>query len=249
MKYLSTPDLNLTLDIIHSSLDCTSDTQFSALIDQLHPLAGISYARSMFSNKPPENLHIDKMLTTFPEEWEKYYAEQNYFYTDNVVHQAVHANGISSWQDCQNLPNLTTKRNKQSQRVLDEAAAIGMKNGWLYSCHNQKKRHFTVLSFASEDRYSHRKAEIMLEYLSPHLEEALKRTENQRRTTPRSLTVREKEVLSWTAAGKTAWEISEILLISRRTVEFHISNILKKLDAVNSQQAIAVALSSGLISY
>ncbi len=249
MKYLSTPDLNLTLDIIHSSLNCNSDVQFSALIDQLHPLAGISYARSMFSNKPLENLHIDKMLTTFPKEWEDHYAEQNYFYTDNVVHQAVHSNGLVSWQDCQNLPSLTSTRNQQSQQVLDEAAAVGMKNGWLYSCHNKNKGQFTVLSFASEEKHSYRGTETILEYLSPHLEEALKRTENQRRSTPRSLTGREKEVLSWTAAGKTAWEISEILLISRRTVEFHISNILKKLDAVNSQQAIAVAISSGLIAY
>jgi PAS domain-containing protein len=40
--------------------------------------------------------------------------------------------------------------------------------------------------------------------------------------TPHVLTDREREVLSWTARGKTAGEIGSILSISARTIEWHI---------------------------
>lgn len=52
-----------------------------------------------------------------------------------------------------------------------------------------------------------------------------------------SLTYRERECLLWTRLGKTAWETSVILNISRRTVEFHIRNATRKLNAINKYDA------------
>lgn len=62
------------------------------------------------------------------------------------------------------------------------------------------------------------------------------------------LTKREMEMLNWLRQGKTAWEISEILSISERCVIFHINNLKKKLNVVNRVQAVAVAMSKGIIS-
>jgi LuxR family quorum-sensing system transcriptional regulator CciR len=61
------------------------------------------------------------------------------------------------------------------------------------------------------------------------------------------LTVRELEVLKWISVGKTSWDIGMILRISERTVNFHIKNLLPKLDAVNRAQAVAMALKLGLL--
>jgi DNA-binding NarL/FixJ family response regulator len=61
------------------------------------------------------------------------------------------------------------------------------------------------------------------------------------------LSFREKEVLKWLKKGKSSWEISEILNISYRTVDFHVNNIIQKLDAVNRIQAVAIAVEHGLI--
>lgn len=55
------------------------------------------------------------------------------------------------------------------------------------------------------------------------------------------LSERERAILRWTAAGKTSSETAAILGISRRTVAFHIANILFKLDAVNKAHAVAKA--------
>ncbi len=62
------------------------------------------------------------------------------------------------------------------------------------------------------------------------------------------LSLREKEVLTWLKKGKSNWDISKILNISRRTVTFHVTNIMQKLNAVSRTQAVAVAIEQGLIN-
>ena len=58
---------------------------------------------------------------------------------------------------------------------------------------------------------------------------------------------REREVLSWTAQGKTAGEIGSILSISARTIEWHIHEARRKMNAVNVVHAIALAIKAGEI--
>jgi len=62
-----------------------------------------------------------------------------------------------------------------------------------------------------------------------------------------SLSPRELEVLRWCAVGKTSWEISIILCISERTVNFHIARATRKLQVRGRQAACARAVALGLI--
>ena len=64
---------------------------------------------------------------------------------------------------------------------------------------------------------------------------------------PARLTPREREVLSWVAAGKSYWEVGRILGISERTVRHFMANSRAKLDAVSNKQAVALAVTAGLI--
>jgi LuxR family quorum-sensing system transcriptional regulator SolR len=61
------------------------------------------------------------------------------------------------------------------------------------------------------------------------------------------MTAREREVLRWTAEGKTAYEISQILTVSERTVNFHINNVVSKLGASNKTQAAVKAAALGML--
>ena len=56
-------------------------------------------------------------------------------------------------------------------------------------------------------------------------------------------TVREREVLRWTADGKSASEISAILAISENTVNYHIKKILAKTGSCGKFHAAAQAAS------
>lgn len=62
------------------------------------------------------------------------------------------------------------------------------------------------------------------------------------------LTSREREVLQLLTRGKTNKEIANGLGIAENTVKNHLKNILEKLHLQNRVQAVAFALSQGMIS-
>ena len=62
-----------------------------------------------------------------------------------------------------------------------------------------------------------------------------------------SLTPREIEVLGLVARGKSARQIGEILAISFRAVQVHVSAAGKKLGAANKTHAVVIALRDRII--
>lgn len=65
---------------------------------------------------------------------------------------------------------------------------------------------------------------------------------------PVYLTDRERECLTWAARGKSSWDTGEIPNISQKTVEFHLTNVYRKLETQNRLAAIVKALHMGLIN-
>lgn len=64
---------------------------------------------------------------------------------------------------------------------------------------------------------------------------------------PAGLTTRELEVLALVAEGLRNAEIAERLIVTRKTVDHHVSAILRKLDAPTRGQAAAAAIRLGLL--
>jgi DNA-binding CsgD family transcriptional regulator len=89
-----------------------------------------------------------------------------------------------------------------------------------------------------------------LQLLAVHAQEAATRlldpSQREAQEAPK-LTKRETEVLKWTMEGKSAWAVAQILNCSEPTVNFHIRNILKKLDCSSKHQAALKAYALGLI--
>lgn len=71
---------------------------------------------------------------------------------------------------------------------------------------------------------------------------------HRKTTKPTELTNREREVLVLLAWGSTYKAIATSLVISPRTVEKHVHEILHKLGVSNSGQAVSQALRTGIIS-
>lgn len=85
----------------------------------------------------------------------------------------------------------------------------------------------------------------LLEMLIPHLHVALIRAFNDTQMGMRKsnkklpgLTDRENEILQWLGAGKSNWEISQVLKISENTVKNHVQHILIKLKVNTRAQAV-----------
>jgi len=62
------------------------------------------------------------------------------------------------------------------------------------------------------------------------------------------LTSKELEVLKWIKHGKSNTEISETMSLAIKTIEYHVSNILKKLGAANRTAAVVIAIKNKLLS-
>ena len=57
-----------------------------------------------------------------------------------------------------------------------------------------------------------------------------------------ALTPRQREMMTWVAAGKTAWDISVIMSVSQDTVNKTLAAAMRNLEVVTRAQAIAEAL-------
>ena len=62
-----------------------------------------------------------------------------------------------------------------------------------------------------------------------------------------SLTPREEEVLRLVADGLPSKQIARSLAITERTVKFHVASLMRKLDADNRAQMVAIAAQRGLL--
>jgi DNA-binding CsgD family transcriptional regulator len=62
------------------------------------------------------------------------------------------------------------------------------------------------------------------------------------------LSPRQREVLAWSAEGKTTWETSIIIKCTEATVNYHLRQVIRKLEATNKTHAVSRALHLGLIS-
>lgn len=80
------------------------------------------------------------------------------------------------------------------------------------------------------------------------LESHVKRTRRLRKADLFSvLTIREREILQHIAAGRTSREIAEALFISKKTVENHRANIMKKLEIHDTAGLVRYAIKIGLV--
>lgn len=88
-------------------------------------------------------------------------------------------------------------------------------------------------------------------YLSPSVTEHLVTQEGEdasRSSCLAVLTKRELEILKHLAEGKPNRVIGKMLHISKRTVDTHRSNILKKLNLSTNAELVKIAISEGLIT-
>ena len=89
---------------------------------------------------------------------------------------------------------------------------------------------------------------IDFEMLAEIVKSRLSRTPAGRPVPPKvSLTEREIEALAWSAQGKSSTDIAVLMSVSERTVNFHITNAMRKLGVATRIQAAVKASIAGLI--
>lgn len=173
----------------------------------------------------------------WPAEWHLRYVSEAHFLHDPCVAQCRHSPEPFRWGE---LP--AARLYERAQLVMDEAAEFGMKEGICVPIHVPLAGP-GVVTMASDRMEIPPGATPLVETLCVHTFRSLSglgTPGNDDESTP--LTARERELLEWSAQGKSTDDIACILGVTRNTVESHQRNIRGKLDAINVAHAIVKAL-------
>lgn len=192
---------------------------------------------------PRDPFHVE---TNYPTAWVERYLERNYMVVDAVSLEAARSPVPFRWRDALARPQYGAN----SQRVFEEAADFSIRDGFTVPIHSGAG--LSIISLVVEDpalfQPSSAARRHMLHLLAMHFHLACDRALNEEVAPPLPrLTPREREVLLWTAKGKTGWEIAQILNLAERTVVYHIENARTKLGASSRAQAVVAAMTLGLI--
>jgi DNA-binding CsgD family transcriptional regulator len=178
---------------------------------------------------------------TWPVDWYWRYASQNHLARDPVIARLNHSPLPFRWSETY----LTAGR--EGRHVLDEAAEFGLKYGLAMAVHGEGSLGAVSIGARHYELSPREQAGLQLAAYYLHGRIAGLRARGQQRTI-RSLTPRERECLKWVAAGKTDWEISQILNIAEQTAHGYVQSALAKLGARTRAQAVALALLSAQIA-
>lgn len=179
--------------------------------------------------------------SAWPIEFAKEYIEQGMHRFDPLLRRARLQSAPFAWS----FEEFFSDCEERGQFVLARAADYGLRAGIHVPVHGPNGyRTCMAVSGPRIDRSATVRSAIRLLAVYA-VERVFRGIEGSMSAFP--ITAREREVLTWTAAGKSAWEIGEILKISKRTVDEHIQSTFRKLGAVNRVQAVAIAMRDRLI--
>lgn len=213
---------------------------FDAAVSLAHQLDMKYLAFSVRSRYATLNPYM-VMFNNYPAEWNAHYAREGYSLVDPTIAHCRLSLMPVLWDD---------ELFRASPQLRNDAKAFGLCHGWSQSAQDARGNE-SILSVARPEEpvelhefYEKVGQTSWLCNLMHSL--TLDLLHPQDASVPQ-LSEREKEVLDWTAAGKTASEIATILKLSESTVNFHIRNFTTKLGKTNKTSAVAAAARIGLL--
>lgn len=180
--------------------------------------------------------------TSYPDGWMAHYQARNYFAIDPVLKPENFMQGHLLWNDTLFC---------DAQELWDGARDFGLRHG-ITQCLMLPNHAMGFLSVSrtsqSAIQMSGEEIELRLQVLVQMSLTSLLGLEHEMVMAPEmKFSKREREILKWTAEGKTSAEIAMILSISENTVNFHQKNMQKKFNAPNKTQIACYAAATGLI--
>lgn len=186
--------------------------------------------------RPPAPINDYLWATTWPQEWLDRWRSQNYVRVDPILRDLRLHNKPLRWNPTQYTGD------RSGKRILEEAGEFRMNAGFAIPVHSPAGT--VVVSLGTEHYELGKSEELCLHLASIYFHAKLGRLRTPGAPPQRvpRLAPRERECLSWVAAGKTDWEISQILNIAEQTVHEYVQNALTKLNATTRAQAVAIAI-------
>lgn len=242
-KYLSKKDAIDLLEINYNAMLSADENEFKKNVLQLKNLLPIEGAYGGYENaidgttKSVNILNSGRFLESF--------VSKKLYQIDPLVLLLFETLDVQYWKDV------------DRKYPVEEIASLvfeefGTNNGLTFGVFDFNGLKRAAFSFAGRNIKNDDRTTAIVQNIVPHLSVALMRlaeNEKDEKAFNPKLTNREVEVLKWLKEGKSSFDVSMILNISERTVNFHCNNIMRKLDAVNRVQAVAIALEKRIIGW
>ncbi|MGO9544801.1 MAG: helix-turn-helix transcriptional regulator [Rhodomicrobium sp.] len=238
---------------IESFIEATNSAKTSGEVCRLFgdALNGLGYDRfcySLITDHPSLGLEAGHGIAkNYPDDWMSHYEANNYVKKDPVPRYGLSTSRPFTWESVVKAYDLEPEQKK----VMNEAKEARLLDGIAIPIcgHNGELAGIGVASSTGGVRPDLNLLS-KIQYLSLQFHAAYTELEKHGRTMhhlPVRLTVREREILSWAAEGKSDSVIAELLGISHATIRFHMKNVFKKLNANERTLATVKALRLGLI--
>jgi LuxR family transcriptional regulator, quorum-sensing system regulator BjaR1 len=217
-------------------------TALQPLIDDFSEMvSGQGFGTFIMTGLPAVGTDFDQLMICnhWPEAWAKRYGDENYFPDDPVSKWSLVKDRPFHWAESRGA----SPENERVKQINGEAKAFGLVDGIAFPMRTSRGWR-VVMSLASDRPVDvSKRDEGMLLMASIYFQMAATDMMSSERATV-AITPREKEILQWAAVGKTAWETSQILNISEKTVRNHMNAIHLKFNVSSTTQAVVEALRS-----
>ena len=227
---------------------CTSEAAITGLIDEFQSLICVfgfdCCAGGCWAGVGRERQYRF-FFNNWPADWRAFYAAHDYFSRDFIVAESRQRMRPFLWNELD--PSLFTI--PAAKEFFDATRAHGWIDGFVTPIRGPGGFE-GIVSLAAKQRIELEPADrAVLEMMGRSLHERCRLAVGfgaEPSAVP-ALSAREIECAQWAAAGKTDWEIGQLLGITKATAHFHIEQVKKKLKVRSRVQAVAILTLHGVI--
>jgi DNA-binding CsgD family transcriptional regulator len=225
-----------TFELLDQLDSTASPEEFLRLVGQV--LEGYGFTAFVLTGlpRPGANAGPDILINGWPGGWMERYAEANHFSFDPVARRCMETVRTFAWTE---IP-ADYLSDPRAAVIPNEAAEFDLRQGLCVPIHGPLG--VGGLSLAGQQVELAPEVRSMARLLAHQLMDLSARAPLRPSS---ALSPRERDVLSWTAAGKTVEDVGTILGISRHTVGEHLKSVRRKLQTVNSAHSVVRALQRG----
>lgn len=182
--------------------------------------------------------------------WRQHYDAQNLGQVDDLLKSGLRSRAPTTWTRFRQARRPTAAK----ERIYNDAAEFGLRDGFYLPLHQADGSMHGVSLMTSEALPTDQGTLAILHMLSLYYALAAERLGlvaaalGSEAGPKLDLTTRQIECLQWIAAGKSSWEIGEILGLSEYTVNEHLAAARKRLGVRTTTQAAIQAVLRGLVT-
>lgn len=183
-------------------------------------------------------------------EWNDRYIQQDHTHRDQMVRYGMISLEPTTWGRFAS----EVEQSDGQKLIFDEAREFGLRDGFFLPIHQLDGSMYIVTMKVADPFEPDEQLFATLHMLGLYYGLAVRKLCFGPEATPKPqaektpvLTGRQRECLQWVRAGKTDWEIGQILGISQRTVVEHLELARRRLGVATRTQAVIEAISRGLI--